>query len=171
VFVLFGMLLSIVGVGIRIGKNKPLVNQWPDWIIPVLVFIGLGVALYMGYVEITHSEAVCGPVGDCNTVQQSSYAYLFGIIPIGVIGVIGYLFIGVVWSIYYWGPNKWRKPVSFTLWGVGVFGTIFSIYLTFLEPFVIGATCAWCLTSAIIMTLILWASTAYLLEAWSVSSQ
>jgi uncharacterized membrane protein len=37
-----------------------------------------------------------------------------------------------------------------------VAGTLFSIYLTFLEPFVIGATCAWCLASAIIMTLLLW---------------
>jgi len=32
------------------------------------------------------------------------------------------------------------------------FGTLFSIYLTFLEPFVIGATCLWCLSSAVIMT-------------------
>lgn len=35
---------------------------------------------------------------------------------------------------------------------------LFSIYLTFLEPFVIGATCAWCLTSAILMTALLWLS-------------
>jgi uncharacterized membrane protein len=32
---------------------------------------------------------------------------------------------------------------------------MFSIYLTFLEPFVIGATCIWCLTSAVIITLIM----------------
>ncbi|WP_287908301.1 vitamin K epoxide reductase family protein [Chloroflexus sp.] len=31
-------------------------------------------------------------------------------------------------------------------------GTLFSLYLTFLEPFVIGATCIWCLLSAITMT-------------------
>jgi len=36
------------------------------------------------------------------------------------------------------------------------FGIAFSIYLTFLEPFVIGATCAWCLTSAIVMTALFW---------------
>ncbi|NQV07202.1 hypothetical protein HQ535_11680 [bacterium] len=35
-------------------------------------------------------------------------------------------------------------------------GTAFSIYLTFLEPFVIGATCAWCLTSALVVTGLLW---------------
>ena len=34
-------------------------------------------------------------------------------------------------------------------------GTLFSIYLTFLEPFVIGATCAWCLTSALLMTILM----------------
>jgi uncharacterized membrane protein len=34
-------------------------------------------------------------------------------------------------------------------------GTLFSIYLTALEPFVIGATCAWCLSSAVIVTLLL----------------
>ena len=33
-------------------------------------------------------------------------------------------------------------------------GTIFSAYLTFLEPFVIGATCGWCLVSAVMMATI-----------------
>jgi len=37
-----------------------------------------------------------------------------------------------------------------------LFGVLFSIYLTFLEPFVIGATCMWCLSSAVIMTGLLW---------------
>ncbi|HMQ29744.1 MAG TPA: vitamin K epoxide reductase family protein, partial [Chloroflexaceae bacterium] len=35
-------------------------------------------------------------------------------------------------------------------------GTLFSIYLTFLEPFVIGASCMWCLSSAALMTALLW---------------
>jgi uncharacterized membrane protein len=35
-------------------------------------------------------------------------------------------------------------------------GTLFSIYLTFLEPFVIGATCMWCLSSAALMLALLW---------------
>jgi uncharacterized membrane protein len=36
-----------------------------------------------------------------------------------------------------------------------VAGVAFSVYLTFLEPFVIGATCAWCITSALLMTALL----------------
>ena len=49
------------------------------------------------------------------------------------------------------------------------FGVLFSIYLTFLEPFVIGATCAWCITSAIVMTLIFWVSTGPAKQAWGTS--
>ncbi|MBS3753330.1 MAG: hypothetical protein KGY46_08075 [Anaerolineales bacterium] len=45
------------------------------------------------------------------------------------------------------------------------FGTFFSMYLTFLEPFVIGATCAWCLTSFLIITAQLWISTALINDA------
>jgi uncharacterized membrane protein len=47
-----------------------------------------------------------------------------------------------------------------------VFGTLFSVYLTFLEPFVIGATCIWCLSSAVVMTLLLWVVTDSVIQAW-----
>ena len=40
--------------------------------------------------------------------------------------------------------------------GMTWFGILFSIYLTFLEPFVIGATCVWCLTSAVVTTSLFW---------------
>jgi uncharacterized membrane protein len=128
-------------------------------VIPVLLLIGLGVAIYMGYVEITQTEAVCGPVGDCNTVQQSEYARLFGLLPIGVLGILGYFALVIVWVIQQYGPADWKEPASWAFWSMALIGTLFSIYLTFLEPFVIGATCAWCLTSAIVMTLLLWAAT------------
>jgi uncharacterized membrane protein len=49
------------------------------------------------------------------------------------------------------------------MWWFALVGVLFSIYLTYLEPFVIGATCAWCITSAIAMTLILWAATPVVL--------
>jgi uncharacterized membrane protein len=48
-------------------------------------------------------------------------------------------------------------------------GIFFSIYLTFLEPFVIGATCAWCITSALIMTAIFLLSTQPAKQAMQVS--
>jgi uncharacterized membrane protein len=36
---------------------------------------------------------------------------------------------------------------------MAIFGTLFSVYLTYLEIFVIHAVCIWCLSSAVIITL------------------
>jgi len=167
VIVLIGMALSVLGVGTRVSRSLNSPKPWPRWVVPILVLIGMVVAIYMGYVEVTETEAVCGPVGDCNTVQQSSYATLFGIIPIGIFGLAGYLVIGFVWLIAVFGPKNWRNISALSIWIFSVFGALFSIYLTFLEPFVIGATCAWCLTSAIVMHLLLWATTAPAIKAWN----
>ena len=168
VIVLIGMLFSVVAVGHRFLTNKSAKREWPNWALPVLTIIGLGIALYMTYVEMTHNQAVCGPVGNCNTVQESQYAYLFGILPVGLMGVIGYIAIIAAWIIYRFGPDTTRKISIIAIWGMAWFGVLFSIYLTFLEPFVIGASCAWCLSSAIVMTLILWASTGPALESMQI---
>ena len=145
------------------GKRVPVSRSsrdWPagrlvDWAVPLLSLIGLGVAGYMAYVETQQVQAVCGPVGDCNSVQQSEYARLFGLIPIGVVGVLGYLAILAAWAIYRLSPGRIGQWAGLALWAMTAGGVLFSIYLTFLEPFVIGATCAWCLSSAVIMTLLL----------------
>lgn len=164
VITLLGMIASLLWIGmIVLTTDSPSIN-WSKWVVPLLLLIGLIVAAYMSVVKILHVDALCGPVGDCNTVQQSPYARLFGLLPVGVIGMFGYLAILVAWLIEYYGPALWRKPASFAVWGMALLGTIFSIYLTFLEPFVIGATCAWCLTSAIVMTLLLWATTAQMMQ-------
>ncbi len=120
--------------------------------IPLIVLAGLGVAGYLAAVELSQSEAVCGLVGNCNVVQSSPYAQVFGI-PIGVLGIMGYAAILVLWGI-----QQFTHIDAITnLLRVGVLlGALFSIYLTFLEPFVIGATCLWCLSSAVMMLFLLW---------------
>ena len=157
--VLGGMLLSVFA-GIyffRRSSSAPLERHW-DWLVPVLCVVGLAVASYLAYVETAQVEAVCGPVGDCNTVQQSEYARLFGVLPIGVLGLAGYVLILLAWRIGRFGNQRLAAYASLAMLGLTAAGLLFSIYLTFLEPFVIGATCAWCLTSAIIMTALFWLS-------------
>ena len=128
---------------------------WLSWALAALALLGLGVSIYMALVETSHASAICGPIGDCNTVQQSEYAALFGWLPIGVLGTIGYAAILVAWGLMHWGKDHVQRQAASALLVMALFGAAFSIYLTFLEPFVIGATCVWCLTSALCMTLIL----------------
>ncbi len=75
---------------------------WDGWGVPLLSAAGVGISLYLAYIESTGSLAVCGPVGDCNAVQQSEYARLFGVVPIGVLGVIGY---GLILAIHFYGRD------------------------------------------------------------------
>lgn len=159
VIVLLGMLIVIGLVLGNFQKPAPKFDTLPTWVIPTLAIIGMGVAAYLSFIEVTQAEAVCGPVGDCNTVQQSSYATLFGFLHVGVLGIIGYILILAAWGIKQTGPDSMFQPMSLAIWGMAVFGTLFSVYLTFLEPFVIGATCLWCITSAVVQTAIFWATT------------
>jgi uncharacterized membrane protein len=131
----------------RLAPTSPL-----DWLTPLLGLAGLGVAAYLAHVEVREVQAVCGPVGDCNTVQQSDYARLFGVLPVGVLGLLGFAAILVAWALHRWARGPLSSWAAIALLAMTGFGTLFSIYLTFLEPFVIGATCLWCLSSAVIMT-------------------
>ena len=122
--------------------------------VPALALIGLGTALYLSYVEITHLEAICGPVGHCNIVQSSPHAQLMGI-PIAVLGALSYIGIIFLWIGQRILPDRLSALSLLSLVMLTIFGTGFSIYLTLLELFVIQAICAWCLSSAVIMTLLM----------------
>ena len=129
-------------------------QQLSGYIIPILTLIGLGVALYLAYIEMSQSEAVCGPVGHCNIVQASQYAQIFGI-PIAVLGVLNYATIGGLWLIVKFSEGRERHWAIMGLITLTMLSVLFSIYLTALELFVIHAVCAWCLTSAVVSALLM----------------
>jgi uncharacterized membrane protein/thiol-disulfide isomerase/thioredoxin len=157
VLVLIGLLISVLYQGIALARipREAALHRW-QWAIPPLVVLGLIVAGYLTYVETQQVAAVCGPVGDCNAVQQSEFALLFGFLPIAVLGLIGYIGIGAAWIVARYTRGLWSNLAKLALVVMAWFGMAFSIYLTSLEPFVIGATCAWCITSAVVMTLLFW---------------
>ena len=158
--VLIGLIFSVAIVGRKIFQqpaNHSLRKVHSA--IPLLAVLGIIVAGYLAYVETTGTEAVCGPVGDCNTVQQSKYAMLFGVIPVAALGFFGYIAILAAWLFTQPEDGLLSDLATMAIFGMTTFGALFSIYLTFLEPFVIGASCAWCLTSAIIITIQMWLAT------------
>lgn len=132
-------------------------------LVPILLGVGLSVSLYLSYVEINDLVAVCGPIGACNAVQTSAYARIGGV-PVAVLGVLNYLLIAVLW----WGQRTFRgtplRLATGTLFALTIAGTLFSVYLTLLELFVIEAVCAWCLTSAAVTTLLMLVVASFILE-------
>jgi uncharacterized membrane protein len=163
VVVLIGMMVSVIVVaGCSPGRKAGKLSA----AVPVWAAAGIAVAGYLTYVEASGTAAVCGPIGDCNAVQQSPYATLLGVVPVGMAGLVGYVAIVVAWVAARQGGSALARRATVALFGMTFVGTILSIYLTFLEAFVIGATCAWCLSSAVIMTVLLWLTAGPGTAAW-----
>ncbi len=68
----------------------------------------------------------------------------------------GYAVVLASWALARFGPARLADWARVALLAGAVAGVGFSVYLTFLEPFVIGATCMWCLASAVIVTGLMW---------------
>ena len=105
---------------------------------------GLAIAIDLTVVHYDHSSPVCvGGGGGCEKVQSSDYAELAGV-PVAVLGTIGYALI--LASLLVPGDAGRFAGALLGLVGVG-----FSVYLTYLELFVIDAICQWCVASAVVM--------------------
>ena len=112
----------------------------------VLAVAGLAVATYLTYVHYEGIKPVCGLGGDCEKVQTSEWAELAGI-PVAVLGLAGYMLI--LASLFVRGENGLMAGALFAVIGFG-----FSLYLTYRELFSIDAICPWCVTSALLLTLL-----------------
>ena len=156
VIVLAGLFLSLVfSILITFRTTPKFLLSIPAWVFPVLLGIGIVVASYLAYIEGTQTEIFCGGISHCQEVQDSAYSKILGLITIGEFGIIGYSLIGLAWLVHRSARGMSKTIAAIAMFGFAVFGVSFSMYLTFLEPFVIGATCLWCLASAAIMGLIL----------------
>jgi uncharacterized membrane protein len=116
----------------------------PRILLLVLAVLGVLISAYLTWTHFAGLTPVCTGSGEgCETVQSSRYASLLGI-PVAVLGLIAYG--GLVFS-----AALWREIGIYLGFLISLVGTLFSAYLTYLEVFVIGALCQWCLASAAIM--------------------
>lgn len=113
----------------------------------VLATVGLGVASYLTYVHYSGSPPACTAGGSCLKVQTSAYSKLAGV-PVALIGLIGY--VAILGSLLV--PDGERARFATAALTLGGFG--FSAYLTYRELFSIHAICEWCVSSAIVMTVL-----------------
>lgn len=128
---------------------------------------GLFVSLYLLLYKLGfYGTLACGQGGSCSVVQASSYASFLGV-PVAGWGAAWYL---AVLGVSLWGAHGagsaggtgGRRAGRASLAGPGglllalaAAGFVFSVYLTWVELFVIEAVCRWCLVSAGLSVVIL----------------
>ena len=117
----------------------------------VLGLLGLFVAVYLYLYKIGKIGALACGNGGCETVQLSPYARFLGL-EVALYGVGGYAALLVLSLIALQTPpaaRHWSGRLLLALSGAGV---LFTVYLTYLELFVIHAICRWCVASAVIIS-------------------
>src|SRR5690349_11537376 len=108
----------------------------------LLALLGLFDASYLALERALGNTGIfCPTGGGCTTVQSSAYSVMFGV-PVAYTGVAGYLVLLVLalWSLSAERPAGLRA----LLLGFASAGLLFSLYLSYLQLFVIKAICFWC---------------------------
>ncbi len=115
--------------------------------------LGLFDALYLLWVYTSPSRPIVCLGTGCDAVRASSYARPFGV-PMPVFGVAAYLVLGLLVVAENLSSQRLGRTFQYAVICISGGGFLFSLYLTSLEAFVIHAWCAWCVTSAIVVTCI-----------------
>ena len=114
-----------------------------------ITLLGVAVAGYLTYIHYAGIRPLCGKNGgSCEIVQTSEYSKLAGV-PVALIGLIGY--VAILASLLVPENETSRlATVAFTVVGFG-----FSAYLTYREQFSIHRICEWCVSSAVLVTVLM----------------
>lgn len=116
-------------------------------IVVFAAFGGLMLAAYIRHKKKRSEKMVC-PIGThCDNVIYSDYSFFLGI-PVEVLGLFYYAVIAIAYGVFLALP-AFATPLA--VFGVLVLTTaalLFSLYLIFIQAFVLEEWCAWCLMSA-----------------------
>jgi uncharacterized membrane protein len=132
-------------------------------IVAALALAGIFVSLYLTLYKLGIIGELSCSIGSCETVNTSKWSRFLGM-PVAAWGLLFYLDVFVVALVSTHPRFQNERAFSLVLVAEAAVGVLFSAWLTYLELGVIHAICIWCVTSAIIVTLILVVSIADLRE-------
>lgn len=118
----------------------------------LLAFAPLGFldASYLTIEHFLNRVPPCTLVHGCELVTTSSYSMIFGI-PTALFGAFYYLLI--ILALVYYLDTKQLKVLRAAA-AVTVVGFAFSLYLVYLQLFVLNAICLYCMVSALSSTIL-----------------
>jgi uncharacterized membrane protein len=120
----------------------------------VVLALAIVISGYLSYLKLSNTSAVCleSAVFDCGTVLNSVYSELGGI-PIAWLG-LGTNLLVVALLLLENRVGVLRQFGVALVFGVVLFAFLFSVYLVYVQAFLIGAYCPWCLTHEALITVL-----------------
>jgi uncharacterized membrane protein len=115
----------------------------------LISLVGLADSAYLTAKHFSGTDVPCNIVHGCELVLNSQYAEFYGI-PTAVFGAVAYFLVFSVALLVYFGNSYLWKFLGLI---VSVM-FVTSLWLIYLQAFVIGAFCQFCLLSAVTSTLL-----------------
>jgi uncharacterized membrane protein len=128
-------------------------------IVAALALAGIFISLYLTLYKLGVIAELSCSVGSCETVNLSKWSRFMGL-PVAAWGLLFYLDVFVIALVGTLPRFEYAGLISTVLVAEAAVGVLFSAWLTYLELAVIHAICVWCVTSAVVVTLILIVSVA-----------
>ncbi|MGH9419650.1 MAG: vitamin K epoxide reductase family protein [Thermoanaerobaculia bacterium] len=122
-------------------------------IVAMLALAGIFVATYLLLYKIGMIGHLSCSIGSCETVNTSKWATFLGI-PVAGWGVAFYVVLFVLALVSTGERYADSRGIAQALVVLAASGVLFSAWLTWLELFRIHAICQWCVTSAVLVTVI-----------------
>src|SRR6266446_755063 len=124
-------------------------TSWPYLIAALLSLVGLGDAVYLTIQDLTGQNLRCTIISGCAEVLGSKYAH-FGGVPLASLGAFAYFLVFSLAILALFGYG-FARPALAVLVGIMFFT---SLWLLYLQAFVIHHFCQYCLLSAAVTTLL-----------------
>ena len=115
---------------------------------------GLADAIYLTIEHVTGQSVRCTIVAGCSEVLSSSYAVIFGV-PLAAVGAAAYFGVFSLATLAAFGYRGVSVLLTILITGM----CVVSLWLIYLQAFVIRAFCQFCLFSAVItftLTALVW---------------
>ena len=116
----------------------------------LMSLVGVFVSAYLYLYKIGRIGTLACGTGGCETVQTSEWSRFLGV-EVALIGLVGYALLFGVGLIALRPALARERWPAMLLAGLATGGVLFTLYLTYLEVFVIHAICRWCVGSAVII--------------------
>ena len=124
-------------------------SVWPYAVAAIVSLIGLGDSIYLTIEHVTGQSVRCTVIAGCSEVLGSSYAVLAGI-PLAAVGAAAYF---GVFSLATLAAFGYRQAGALLAILVAIM-FLMTLWLLYLQAFVIHHFCQFCLLSALV-TLVL----------------
>jgi uncharacterized membrane protein len=127
------------------GKNP----IWPYLIAALLSLVGLGDAIYLTIQDLTGQNLRCTIITGCAEVLASKYSHI-GSIPLATVGAVAYFVVFSLAILIVFGYSFARPLLQILI----VLMFLMTLWLLYLQAFVIRHFCQYCLLSAAVTTVI-----------------